>query len=61
VKCARSASLRRDQKVRVLEEEDEEFTTEEEQEEAVFDTAEMWGVSEDVEIRNSRFIRRILP
>jgi hypothetical protein len=44
----------------VLEEEDEEFTTEE-QEEAVFDTAEMWGVSEDVEIRNSRFIRRILP
>jgi hypothetical protein len=60
VKCARSASLRRDQKVRVLEEEDEEFTTEE-QEEAVFDTAEMWGVSEDVEIRNSRFIRRILP
>jgi hypothetical protein len=45
----------------VLEEEDEEFTTEEEQEEAVFDTAEMWGVSEDVEIRNSRFIRRILP
>jgi hypothetical protein len=34
----------------VLEEEDEGFTTEEEQEEAVFDTAEAQGVSEDVEI-----------
>jgi hypothetical protein len=40
----------RDQKVGVLEEEDEGFTTEEEQEEAVFDTAGVQGVSEDVEI-----------
>ena len=43
-------TLRRDQKVHVLEEEDDGFITEEEPEEAIFDTAEVQVISENVEI-----------